>query len=146
MNVGVQEVQSIPALPDLFVVTSGGVHLMSSKCNTCGTYFFPKYNLQHRPGCSREGVEDILLTTEGTLASYTVQHYKTPLPFKIDRDITPYALGMVEFPEGIQVAGIIVDCCHDQLKIGIPMKTTTFLLYHNDEGKQVLTWAFRPAG
>ncbi len=136
----------VPALPDLFTVTKDGVQLMSARCPSCGTFFFPRYHEQHRPGCNRKGVENVLLSREGKLASYTTQYYMPPLPFKTEKDITPYVIGLVEFPEGIQVAGIVLDCPHDRLKTGLPMETTTFTLYRDEKGQEVITWAFRPKG
>ena len=137
------EAEKIPALPDLFTCSGDEVQMRSAKCNTCGTYFFPEYHAQHRVGCSREGVEKVLLSRTGKLVSYTTQHYMPPLPFKTEADITPYSIGMVEFPEGIQVAGILVDCASDKLKIGVVVETTTFTLYQDEEGRDVVTWAFR---
>jgi uncharacterized protein len=133
----------VPALPDLFDWAEDGVRLQSAKCNTCGTHFFPASHAQHRSGCSREGVENVLLNKRGKLATYTIQHYMCPPPFKTMGDITPYGLAMVEFPEGISVAGIIVDSDLNALKIGLPMETTTFTLYKDEEGNDVVTWAFR---
>ncbi len=136
----------VPALPDLFAWAPDGVRIRSAKCGACGTYFFPEYHAQHRPGCSREGVEKVLLSNQGRLASYTIQHYMCPPPFKTSGDITPYGLGLVEFPEGIQVAGLIVDSDLGALKIGLTVETTTYTLYTTDEGKEVVTWAFRVLG
>ena len=132
-----------PALEDLFEILEDGAQLMSAKCNSCGTYFFPASHHQHRPGCSREGVEDVLLSKKGKLATYTIQHYMCPPPFKTMGDITPYGLGVVEFPEGISVAGLIVDSDLDALKIGLDMETTTYTLYNDEEGNDVVTWAFK---
>lgn len=137
------EKERIPALPDLFAWSEDGVRLRSARCTSCGTYFFPEYHAQHRPGCSREGVENVLLSKVGKLASYTIQHYMPPPPFKTQDDITPYPIGLVEFPEGIEVAGILVDCELDELKIGAEVETTTYTLYQDDEGRDIVTWAFR---
>jgi uncharacterized OB-fold protein len=136
--------RQVPALPDLFQWEEDGVHLRSAKCGTCGTCFFPEYHEQHRPDCSREGVQKLPLSRTGRLASYTIQCYMPPLPFKTEGDITPYPIGMVEFPEGIQVVGIMVDCSEDDLRLGMTVETTTFALYRNQEGQEVVTWAFRP--
>lgn len=133
----------VPALPDLFDWTEDGVRLQSAKCNSCGTYFFPASHHQHRPGCSRQGVEDVFLSRRGKLATYTIQHYMCPPPFQTDVDITPYGVGMVEFPEGISVTGIITESDLDALKTGLDMETTTFTLYKDEDGNDVVTWAFR---
>jgi uncharacterized OB-fold protein len=133
----------VPELPDLFDWTQDGVRLQSAKCNSCGTYFFPASHHQHRPGCSRQGVENVFLGGRGKLATYTVQYYMCPPPFKTTGDITPYGIGMVAFPEGISVAGIITETDLNALKIGLDMETTTYTLYKNEEGNEVVTWAFR---
>lgn len=133
----------VPALPDLFDWAEDGVRIRSAKCNSCGSYFFPEYHAQHRPGCSRERVEKVLLNNKGKLASYTVQHYMCPPPFKTAGNITPYGIGLVEFPEGIQIAGLIMESNLDTLKIGQSVETITYTLYRNDEGQDVVTWAFR---
>jgi uncharacterized OB-fold protein len=57
----------------------------------------PEGALSTSPGCSREGVEDVLLPNKGKLASYTVQYYPCPPPFKTEKNIAPYGIGLVEF-------------------------------------------------
>ena len=133
----------VPELQDLFDWTKDGVRLQSAKCNTCGTYFFPASHHQHRPGCSRQGVENVFLSRRGKLATYTVQYYMCPPPFKTTGDITPYGIGMVEFPEGISVTGIITETDLNTLKIGLNMETTTYTLYKDEAGNDVVTWAFK---
>ncbi len=46
---------AVMALPDLFIEAEDGAHILSARCNSCGTYFFPRYHEQHRPGCSPGG-------------------------------------------------------------------------------------------
>jgi uncharacterized OB-fold protein len=133
----------VPALPDLFAWAEDGLRLQSAKCSSCNTYFFPAAHAQHRPGCSREGVEKALLSNKGTLATYTIQHFMCPPPFKTLGDITPYGLAMVEFPEGISVAGLIVESDLEALKIGLEMETVSYTVSHDKEGNDEVTWAFR---
>ena len=133
----------IPALNDLFEVNEEGVHILSARCNECGTYFFPRYHAQHRPGCTRKSVENVLLSNKGKLASYTIQRYMCPPPFKTTGDITPYGIGLVEFPEGIQIAGLIVQTDLNGLKIDQEVETTTYTLYKDEEGRDIVTWAFK---
>lgn len=133
----------IPELPDLFVWTNEGVRLRSAQCKDCRTYFFPEYHEQHRPGCPRENIEKVLLRGSGKLVSYTVMYYMCPPPFKTANDITPYAIGMVEFPEGISVVGLIMESDLQSLKVGLEMETITYNLYKDEEGNDIVTWAFR---
>ena len=135
---------TVARIPNLVDWSTGEIRLMSAKCNSCNTYFFPKEHYQHLPGCSREGVEDALLPNKGKLASYTIQYYPCPPPFKTEKKITPYGIGLVEFEdEKIQVTGIITDTDLKSLEIGMEMETTTLTMFTNDEKQQVVTWAFR---
>ena len=134
----------VARIPNLVDFSTDEVRIMSAKCNSCGTYFFPKENYQHRPGCSREGVEDVLLPNKGKLASYVIQHYAPPPPFKTEKSITPYGIGLVEFEdEKIQIAGIITNTDIKSLELGMEMETVTLRLFTNDEKQDVVTWAFR---
>jgi hypothetical protein len=91
-------------------------------------------------------VEDVLLPNKGKLASYTIQHYPCPPPFKTEKNIAPYGIALVEFEgEKIQVAGIITDTDPKSLKLGMEMETTTLTMFANEEKQQVVTWAFRAA-
>jgi uncharacterized OB-fold protein len=135
--------RKVPALPDLIEWAEDGLRMQSARCSSCDTYFFPAAHAQHRPGCSREGVEKVLLSNKGTLATYTIQHYMCPPPFKTLEDITPYGLAMVDFPEGISVAGLIVESDLEALKIGLEMETVSFTVSHDEERNDEITWAFR---
>ncbi len=141
---GKNRTNMVARIPNLVDWSTGEVRLMSAKCNSCGTYFFPKEHYQHRPGCSREGVEDVLLPSKGKLASYTIQYYPCPPPFKTEKNIAPYGVALVEFEkEKIQVAGIITDTDLKSLKLGMEMETTTLTMFANEEKQDVVTWAFR---
>jgi uncharacterized OB-fold protein len=134
----------VARIPNLVDWSTGEVRLMSARCNSCGTYFFPREHYQHRPGCSREGVENVLLPNNGKLASYVIMHYTPPPPFKFEKSIVPYGIGMVEFEnEKIQVAGIITETDLKSLKLGMKMETVTLKMFVNDEKQDVVTWAFR---
>ncbi|SHO43838.1 Uncharacterized OB-fold protein, contains Zn-ribbon domain [Desulfopila aestuarii DSM 18488] len=134
----------VARIPNLVDWSTGEVRLMGAKCNSCGTYFFPKEHYQHRPDCSREGVEDVLFPKKGKLASYTIQYYPCPAPFKTENKITPYGIGLVEFEnEKIQITGIITETDLKTLKIGMEMETTILEMFTNEEKQQVVTWAFK---
>lgn len=143
MNTASPEGNRIPAFPDLFVWNEENAELICGQCPSCDTYFFPAFHQQHRPGCSREGVHDVRMSN-GILKSYTIQHYMPPPPFKTEKSIAPYAIGLVEFPGGIQIAGIVKECPFENLKIGLKMSVVTYTLYKNEKDQEVLTWAFRP--
>ncbi len=135
----------VARIPGLVDWSTDEVRLIGAKCKSCGTCFFPKGHYQHAPGCAREGNEDILFPNKGKLASYVIQHYMPPPPFKTEKKIVPYAIGLVEFEdEKIQIAGILKGVDLNNIELGTEMETTTLKLFSNDEKQDVVTWAFQP--
>ena len=77
---------------------------------------------------------------------YALWIYDPQLPFKTEKNIAPYGIGLVEFEkEKIQVAGIITETDLKSLELGMEMETTTLTMYTNEEKQEVVTWAFRAA-
>jgi uncharacterized protein len=134
----------VARIPNLVDWSTGEVRLMSAKCNSCGHLFLSQRALSAPPRLLPAGVEDVLLPSRGKLASYTIQYYPCPAPFKTEQKITPYGIGLVEFAnEKIQVAGIITGTDLKSLELGMEMETTILEMFTNEEKQQVVTWAFR---
>jgi len=53
----------------------------------------------------------------------------------------PYAIGMVDFPEGLRIYGIINRM--ENLRIGMEVETTVDKLYE-DEENEYITWMWKP--
>lgn len=83
----------------------------------------------------------MLLSKQGKLASYTIQHYKPPL-FEME-PFSPFAIGLVELPEGINILGILTTI--NGLKTGMGMEVVIETLYARN-GNEVMTWKFKPLG
>ena len=138
--------KQIPGAEGLFTWTSKEANLIGSKCPTCGHYYFPKAIICRNPNCkASKGVEQVLLSNRGKLWSYTVQYYKPPPPFPAQEPFTPFAIGEVEFPEGVKVVGMMVGCDHEKdLKLNMEVETVVDKLCEDEEGNEVMTWKFRP--
>lgn len=120
--------------------------LLASRCDPCGSVFFPRRRFCRNPDCVRAPLRDVALSGSGTLYSFTVQHYPPPAPFRLDPALLPYAVALVDFPEGVRVMGIVAeDTSLDGLRIGMRMRVTTGRLFTNADGADTLTWKFRPA-
>lgn len=135
------ERKQIPEIEGLFTWPSDEMHLIAGTCQTCGSRFFPKFYQQHAPGCKQRQVVDMILSNKGELKSFTIHHYPPPPPCV---DMSPYAIGLVEFPEGIQVPGIITGCEFDTLKIGMHVDVVKGTLLVDESGTEHLTWMYRP--
>jgi uncharacterized protein len=88
-------------------------NLIGSKCLQCGEVFFPMRVIC--PKCRRKGkLEPIKFTGNGKIMSYSVIHTPTD-EFK---NISPYAVAIIELEEGAKITSQIVDCNTDDIEIG----------------------------
>jgi len=133
----------VPVIDGVFTLPPEEVRLIGVKCPECGVVSFPKSIYQHKPGCKSITADEILLQKKGFLRSYTIQYYQPPPTFKCPEPFEPYALGSVELGDGIEIAGIITGCKLEQIKIGMPLETTLYKLYE-DNDKDIVTYAFCP--
>ncbi len=138
------EKKQYPAEEGLFTWPSGKPQLIGGHCKSCGTYFFPKYYVIHKPGCKERQVEEILLSRKGELDTYTVQHYPPPPPFVSPDPFVPYAIGWVALPEGIAVAGIITGCKLEDIKAHMDVELVAEKAWNDNDGNEVLIWKWRP--
>ena len=136
--------QGIPSIEGLYTWPSDAPQLIGGRCKSCGTYFFPRFYVVHKPGCKERELEDVLYSRKGKLISYTVQHYPPPPPFKSTDPFVPYGIGLVELPEGINVLGIMTGCAIEDLKTGIEVELVVETLYVDEEGNDRLSWKFKP--
>ncbi|MDO5835114.1 MAG: Zn-ribbon domain-containing OB-fold protein [Methanobacterium sp.] len=88
-------------------------NLIGSKCLQCGEVFFPMRVIC--PKCRRKGqLEPIKFSGNGKIMSYSVIHTPTD-EFK---NISPYAVAIIELEEGAKITSQIVDCNPDEIGIG----------------------------
>jgi uncharacterized OB-fold protein len=135
---------AVPVVEGLFEEGPGGLRLLATRCGSCNTLYFPRRPGCRNPACETKTVEDAQLPQEGILHSFTVQRYQPPAMFRID-DWHPYAIGVVDLGEGVQVMGIL-DVELDDIAIGLPVRTTGYTLYRDSDGCDVRTYAFVPQG
>ncbi|MFC1929670.1 Zn-ribbon domain-containing OB-fold protein [Chloroflexota bacterium] len=137
-------VKQIPITEGLFTWPSEKPQLIGGTCKTCGSYYFPKRSIVHKPGCLNEDVEEVLFSREGKLISYTWQYYQPPPPFKSSEPFVPFGLGLVELAEGVRVNGIMTDCKLEDLKMNMDVQLVARKLYDDEQGNEYMTWMFRP--
>ena len=133
----------VPVAAGLFEGTGNSARLIGTRCTSCGSHYFPKTLSCRNPQCLEKATQDVLLSREGTLYSYTVQHYQPPALFRM-ADWAPYAIGSVELPEGLRVMGMLTSCEPASLKIGMAVVLTVETLYRDEQGRAVQTYKFQP--
>jgi uncharacterized OB-fold protein len=135
---------SVPVAEGLFTETGNGPRLLGSKCASCGTPYFPRSAVCHNPECSESKMEDASFGPRGRLWSVAIQNYPPPLPARYEEPYTPYALGMVDMPEGLRVLGRISTDDPEGVQVGCQVELVLERLYLDEDGNEVITWKFRP--
>jgi hypothetical protein len=110
--------------------------LEASKCTKCGQVYFP-HRLICRE-CQNREFELIKLSDKGKLISHTVIH----TPASQFKDQAPYALGICEMPEGVNVTAQIVDIQPDEITTGMELQIE-FRRVQTDGHHGVLAYGYK---
>ena len=109
--------------------------LVLQRCVTCGDYqFYPRALCA---SCAGE-TEWVDASGRGTLYTFTVIRQNRSAAFK---DLSPYAVGIIELEEGVRMMSNIVDCDVDRLEVGMALEV---LLLKAADDVGLPFW--RPAG
>lgn len=107
---------------------------------------FPVHNAC--PRCGGDHLDDAAFDRQGTLWTFTTQEFvpKSPPYARVEtaESFEPYAVGYVEFADQGRIEGRIVGCPPDRLEIGMHMEVVLVPFCLDEQGRQVVTYAFRP--
>lgn len=138
---------SVPLAQGVFTWPADDPQLISSRCDACGMITFPT-----QAGCPRCGSTEMaehLLGREGTLWAWTTQDFAPPSPpyaGLTGDQFVPFGVGYVELPGEVKVETRLTEADPTVLKIGMQMKLVVVPLGTNDEGDDLMTFAFTPVG
>ena len=72
----------------------------AATARTCGAYFFPKqYSFCRNPACGAPDLDDVELSTRGTLWSFTDNRFAPPPPYPAGEPFEPYGVAAVELAD-----------------------------------------------
>jgi len=134
----------VPVAEGLFIETAEGPRLLGSRCAGCGTPYFPRSAVCHHPECRESKIEEASFGPRGTLWSCAIQNYPPPAPARYDEPYAPYAVGMVDMPEGLRVLARISTDDPKGIEAGAEVELVLERLYLDESGNEVITWKFRP--
>lgn len=119
------------------------VHLKGSRCRSCGiTLFGTRYACENC--CSKE-LENVMLSREGKIYSYTIAHYPPPPPYAGPSDpFVPYAIAWVDLFDGVRVLSTLTDCEFEDLKIGLDVELVIKKGWTDQNGNEVISYSFKP--
>ena len=127
--------EKLPVREDLFDETDGG-RLLANQCKACRRIYFPKADICFE--CLEPEMENIKLSRHGTLYAHTIgrlpsTHFQPP-----------YAIGLIDLPEGIRVFAPLKMMPDKTYTVGMQMEIFIDELW-KEEDKQVMGYKFKPA-
>ncbi|MBG01478.1 MAG: DNA-binding protein [Acidimicrobiaceae bacterium] len=134
----------VPIEEGLFTWPSDSPKLVGSECQDCGAIVFPAQS--GCPRCTSDNTETKELGTRGKLWTWTIQGFppKSP-PYQGDVDaFEPFGVGYVEIHNEVKVETRLTVADKEVLEIGMEMELTFIPLFTDDEGNEVITFAFAP--
>jgi|SRR6266511_1105837 len=135
-----------PIADGLFTWPADEPQLIGSRCDDCGAKTFPSQG--YCPRCASTAMLEVLLPRTGSLWTWTIQGFrpKSP-PYKGEDTVDtfePFGVGYVDLDGELMVETRLTENGPEQLEIGREMELVVVPLYHEEDGTEVLTYAFRP--
>ncbi len=135
----------VPVAEGLFTWPSDDPQLIGSRCTDCGIVTFPTQD--SCPRCASTSMEEHLLARRGRLWAWTTQDFPPPSPpysGPTGADFVPFGVGYVELPDEVKVETRLTVADVDALKQGMEMELIVVPFRTDDDGNEVVTFAFRP--
>ena len=127
-----------PIAPGLFIETAGGPRLVAGHCPACARPHFPAGPVC--PYCAADGCTENPVGPNARLYLYTAVSTRPP-GYRGD---VPFGFGVVELDGGLRVITRLTEARLERLRSGMPMELVVETLFTDDDGRSVLSYAFRP--
>jgi uncharacterized OB-fold protein len=135
-----------PIAEGLFTWPAVEPQLIGSRCDDCAARTFPAQS--YCPRCASTSMSEVLLPRTGSLWTWTIQGFrpKSP-PYKGDDTVDtfePFGVGYVDLGGELLVEARLTENKPGRLEIGAELELVLITLYRDEDGTEVLTYAFRP--
>ncbi|MFI7504913.1 Zn-ribbon domain-containing OB-fold protein [Streptomyces sp. NPDC049687] len=115
--------------------------LVGARCTGCGTVVFPRQ--EACPRCSDGTMATHPLPVSGRVWSWTVQAFPPKPPYRPPAGgHQPYLVGYVDLGEVLVEARLTAS--RPDIRIGLPVRLATVPAFQDEDGTEVLTFAFGP--
>ncbi|GAB3008921.1 Zn-ribbon domain-containing OB-fold protein [Mycobacterium bourgelatii] len=134
--------------PEISTWPEENPQLIGSRCGACGATTFPVQ--QRCPRCSIGEMTEVLLPRRGTVVAWTTQGFPPGAPYAgpTGKDFVPFGVGLVQLGFGddavIRVEGRLTENDPAKLQFGQEVELTMVPLTTDEEGNEILTYAFQP--
>jgi uncharacterized protein len=135
----------IPVADGIFTWPSDEPRLVGSRCTECGIVTFPSQG--SCPRCASTAMEERLLPRRGRLWAWTTQEFPPPSPpFEGARGeaFEPFGVGYVELDGEVKVETRFTEADPERLAAGMEMELVVVPFRIDDDGNEVVSFAFRP--
>jgi uncharacterized OB-fold protein len=139
------EMGRVPIMEGIFTWPTHEPQLIGSQCVACAIVTFPRQ--ESCPRCGSTDMEAHLLDRRGRLWAWTTQDYPPPSPpyaGPTGKEFVPFGLGYVELGGEVKVETRLTEADADKLTTGMEMELTLIPLRTDDDGNEVVTFAFQP--
>jgi uncharacterized OB-fold protein len=135
---------SVPVAEGIFTWPSDEPQLIGTRCASCGIVTFPSQG--SCPRCASVDMSEELLARRGRLWAWTTQNFPPPPPYAgpAGKDFTPFGVGYVELADEVKVETRLTESDPAALRIGQQMELVVVPFRVDDDGNEVVTFAFRP--
>jgi uncharacterized OB-fold protein len=126
--------KKVPIRKGLFTDDCAG-SLLGKRCKNCNQILPPLAPLCYN--CSSEELDEIPLSKRGKLYSYTVIYVPHP------HLSSPYAVGVIDLPEGIKIYSPIKNWQNKPLQVDMDVELVIGKAWEEDD-KEIFAFAFQP--
>jgi uncharacterized OB-fold protein len=135
----------VPVAEGIFTWPADEPQLIGSRCGECGIVTFPSQESCAR--CASTDMAEHLLPRRGRLWAWTTQDFPPPSPYAGPSGdaFAPYGIGYVELDDEVRVESRLTEADPEALSIGMEMELVLLPFRTDEDGNEVLTFAFRPA-
>jgi uncharacterized OB-fold protein len=136
----------VPVAEGVFTWPADEPQLIGSRCAECRMVTFPTQD--SCPRCASTAMEEELLARQGRLWAWTTQEFPPPPPYAGPRgdEFVPFGVGYVELPGEVKVETRLTERDPEALANGMEMELVIVPFRIDDDGNEVVTFAFRPGG
>jgi uncharacterized protein len=121
--------------------------LMGGRCASCEAVTFPTQS--SCPRCGSVEMEEHLLPRSGRLWTWTTQEFLPKEPYAGGETVEtfrPYGIGLVQLDDEVRVESRLTESDPAQLAIGMEMELVVVPFRTDDDGTEVMTFAFAARG
>jgi uncharacterized OB-fold protein len=140
-------VAQIAFAPDVFTWPSDEPQLIGGRCTSCASVTFPRPTSCAR--CGSTEVNQHLLARRGTLWTFTTQGFLPKEPYaggETPETFRPFGVGMVQLGDEVRVEARLTESDPARLAIDMEVELVIVPFRTDEDGTEVLTFAFQPVG